>query len=146
VFFGTFIQATDDDTDAPPEIQYRWIARDVVPIEHERNQYDDDGDDDDERAARQAETDRRVQGTFVDILSIDIVVCLNKEFIDKFKRKQLTRSEGSIILLGRHFACPYNLLIRRKQNSEKNNNNKKTHIYLIFLEHDGLQQMHLITG
>lgn len=28
-------QATDDDSDAPPQVQYKWIARDVVATEQE---------------------------------------------------------------------------------------------------------------
>lgn len=36
--------ATDDDVDAPPQIQYKWIAREVVPIEQEQT-YDLDDED-----------------------------------------------------------------------------------------------------
>ena len=25
----------DDDSDIPPQVQYKWIARDVVPVEQE---------------------------------------------------------------------------------------------------------------
>ncbi|CAF4476116.1 unnamed protein product, partial [Rotaria magnacalcarata] len=42
-------QATEDDTDAPPEVHYKWIARDVVATEQEQP-YDLDDE--------QVETDR----------------------------------------------------------------------------------------
>ncbi|CAF1204981.1 unnamed protein product [Didymodactylos carnosus] len=34
--------APEDDTDAPPQIQYRWIARDVKPVENAQANVDDE--------------------------------------------------------------------------------------------------------
>lgn len=48
-------QTTDDDTDAPPEVHYKWIARDVVPTQQEQPYELDE---------EPAETDRS-QGNFV---------------------------------------------------------------------------------
>ncbi|CAF3443636.1 unnamed protein product [Rotaria sp. Silwood1] len=48
---------TEDDSEAPPEVQYKWIAHDVVPTEQEQP-YDLDDE--------QAETDRTQDGDHLD--------------------------------------------------------------------------------
>lgn len=30
------LQATDDDVDAPPQVQYKWIAREVAPVQQDQ--------------------------------------------------------------------------------------------------------------
>ncbi|CAF0837931.1 unnamed protein product [Didymodactylos carnosus] len=54
-FVGKFYENynPDDDTDAPPQIQYRWIARDVTAIENEQANIADEEQADLERVQEQ---------------------------------------------------------------------------------------------
>ncbi|CAF0865212.1 unnamed protein product [Rotaria sp. Silwood1] len=73
--------AADDDSDAPPQVQYKWIAHDVTAVEQEQP-YDLDDE--------QAETDR------------------TQELINKFKKKQLTNQEEHDTLQRMHILSDNN--------------------------------------